>query len=130
MQTDTAREPATSPLPQETGEAAHARELPSGRSVLLRVSAAGEEIEVRSAAGEVEVRICLTAEGPVVQLRGARLHLDAAEAVDVRCRRFAVQAADAEFRTAGDIHMEAGGEMRIRTEGETHINGKMINLNC
>jgi hypothetical protein len=71
---------------------AEARILPSGRSVVVRLAAGAEELEIRSPRGEVEVRIVLTETGPVVRLSGARLELDAAETVAVRCRRFEVRA--------------------------------------
>jgi hypothetical protein len=89
------------------------RQLPSGRSVVLRVGDA-EELEVRSPDGEVEVRIVLTPSGPVVRLRGARLELEAAESVDVRCRDFNVRA----------------DEMRVKTDGDIHMNAAVIRLNC
>jgi hypothetical protein len=127
MLTETTEELQTQAIPQT--EAA-ARSLPSGRSVVVRVGRTGEEIEVRSPEGDVEVRICLTAAGPVVQLRGARLELESAESMDVRCQRFTVEADEVDLHCAGNIHMQAQGELRIRTEEATHINGKMINLNC
>ncbi len=95
--------------PQETSE----RLLPSGRSVVLRVGEV-EELEIRSPEGEVEVRIVLTEAGPVVRLRAARLELDTTESVDVRCKQFQVHA----------------DEMRVRTEGDIHMNAAVIRLNC
>ncbi len=105
------------------------RALPSGRSVTIRASAAGEQVEVRSPDGEVEVTIELTPQGPLVRLRGARLELAASE-VRVDCDRFSVEARHStEIRTEGDVHIAAGGELRVQTEQDTHINGKMIYLN-
>ena len=71
---------------------AETRILPSGRSVVLRLAEGAEELEIRSPRGDVEVRIVLTESGPVVRVSGARLELDAAETVAVRCRRFEVRA--------------------------------------
>jgi hypothetical protein len=96
-------------LLQETSE----RVLPSGRSVVLRVGDA-EELEVRSPDGEVEVRIVLTDAGPVVRLRAARLEVESAESVDVRCKNFNVRA----------------GEVRVKTDGDIHMNAGVIRLNC
>ena len=90
------------------------RQLPSGRSVTLRFGDGNESLEVRSPLGEVEVRIELTDAGPVVKLRGARLELEAADAVAVRCKQF-------------DVRAE---EMRVKTEGDIHLNGGIIRLNC
>jgi hypothetical protein len=114
------------PAPAET-----ARVLPSGRSVVLRLGPDAEAIEVRSPEGEVEVSITLTDQGPVVRLRAAQLQLQAADAVEVKCRHFAVHAdASAQLQTGGDLQLGAEGDLHIKTEQDTHINGRMIYLNC
>lgn len=89
------------------------RTLPSGRSVVLRVGDT-EELEIRSPDGEVEVRIVLTDAGPVVRLRAARLEMETTESVDIRCRDFNVRA----------------DEMRVKTDGDIHMNAAVIRLNC
>lgn len=100
----------------------NARQLPSGRSVVVRVHDSKEELEVRSPGGEVEVRIVLTENGPVVSLRGARLELESAEAVAVKCRTFEVNASEGVNLT--------GHELRVKTDDDIHLNGKIIRLNC
>jgi phage gp45-like len=96
--------------------------LPSGRSVIVRVHGGAEELEVRSPAGAVEVRITLGEDGPVIHLSAARLELAAADIVAVRCRRFDVRA-EAGLRLSGQ-------EMHVQTEDDIHLNGKVIRLNC
>src|SRR5262245_20165863 len=103
-------------------EPARRRDLPSGRSVVLKVTGAGEELEVRSPAGEVEVRIQLTDAGPIVSLRGGRLELESPDTVAVQCRRFEVQSEEEVLLT--------GQELRVRTKGDIHLNGDVIRLNC
>jgi hypothetical protein len=89
-----------------------------------------EELEIRGANGALEVHIRLTAEGPVVQLRGGRLELQAADTVAVQCRRFEVQTSEGtELKSAGDIQM-TGRELRVQTENDIHLNGDYIRLNC
>jgi len=106
-----------------------ARRLPSGRSLVLRVDGAGEEIEIRSGRGEVEVRITLTDAGPVVALRGARLELEAPD-VAVRCKTFDVHATEAlSLSSDRDVRIEAD-ELRVKTEHDVHLNGAFIRLNC
>ncbi len=110
-------------LPQE-------RLLPSGRSVVLRVGEGREELEIRSPQGDMEVRITLGEEGPVVQLRSARLELEAADAVAVRCRQLEIDTIEGtHLRSCGDIQI-TGRQMRVITEGDIHMNGDIIHLNC
>jgi hypothetical protein len=97
------------------------RPLPSGRKLVLRIGDAGEDVEIRSATGELDLRITLTDAGPVVSLRGARLELDAPD-VAVRCRDFNVQA-------SGTAQIVAD-ELRAKTERDIHLNGSFIRLNC
>jgi hypothetical protein len=97
------------------------RALPSGRTLVLRIGSAGEDVEIRSAAGELDLRITLTDKGPVVSLRGARLELDAAD-VAFRCRDFDVQA-------TGTAQIVAD-ELRAKTTRDIHLNGEFIRLNC
>lgn len=105
------------------------RRLPSGRSLVLRTEAAGEEIEIRSGRGEVEVKIVLTAEGPVVTLGSGRLLFESLD-VSFRCQSFAVHAAqEVTLNSQGDVDIKAH-ELRAETAQDIHLNGAYIRLNC
>jgi hypothetical protein len=109
---------------------ASAKALPSGRSVVLRYGSGQEEIEVRSPAGDVEIRIVLTADGPVVRLGAARIELESAEDVAIRCRRFTVATSETtELHSQGDVRIAADGEIRARSQADMRLDGKMIYLN-
>jgi hypothetical protein len=99
-----------------------ARQLPSGRSVILRVADGAEEIEVRSAAGDVEVRIVLTDAGPVVRLTGANLELEATDTIRVQCSRF-------EVATQDGTCLQSDGQIDIHARGDVDVQGKLIKLN-
>jgi len=118
-----AQEPAPStPTP--------ARRLPSGRSVVMRAVQGQEELEIRTAEGELEVRVTLTEAGPVIQLRGARLEVESPDAVLFHCRRFEVHAAERlDLQSGGDAGIMAR-ELRVKTEGDVRIDGEVIRLNC
>ncbi len=121
--------PATkNPEPQCSAEPARA--LPSGRSVVVKVAGDCEELEIRDAEGQVEVSVLLTADGPVVQVRGGRLELDSLGTVAVRCRRFEVSTAEStDLTSAGDLQI-MGRELKVKTSDDIHLNGKVIRLNC
>ncbi len=66
----------------------------------------------------------------MVRIRGGRLELDAADTVAVRCRRFEVQAVEStELCSEGDLRI-TGRELRVKTQDDIHLNGKVIRLNC
>jgi hypothetical protein len=87
--------------------------LPSGRSVVLRINGAKEELEVRSPTGEVELVVTFGEHGPELRLRAARLDLEAVETLAVDFGRF-------EVRT---------GELSVQAEGDIDLKGKVIRLN-
>jgi hypothetical protein len=105
-------------------------ELPSGRSLVLRVADGQESIEIRTPQGQVELQIALTDAGPLVRLRAARLELEASDAVAVRCRRFELETSEAtELHSAGVVRITSQ-ELRVRTQDDIHMNGAFIRLNC
>jgi len=105
--------------------------LPSGRTLVVKARDHEEEIEVRSSGGEVEVRIVLTEQGPILRLRGARLEIDSSDTVAVNCRRFEVNASQGvQLSTAGDVAVRSDAEIRLKSGRETFIDGDYVNLNC
>jgi hypothetical protein len=89
--------------------------LPSGRCVSVRADDGEEAVEVRSADGRLELRLVLTADGPVLRLRGVRLEVEAGDTVALRCKDFLV---------------EAAGEIRLRSGGDTRVDADFVRLNC
>ncbi len=111
------------------------RELSAGRTlVILRGNdAAGapcDELEVRSPAGQPEVRITFGPDGPVVSLRAARLEL-AAPTVAVRCDDLDVRARRSVALGAGEsVAIASEGDCRVTSVGDVHLNGAFLRLNC
>jgi hypothetical protein len=104
--------------------------LDEGRT--LKVSRAGGEqiLEVRAASGQLELRVRLTEEGPVLQMEAVKVAITGEEQVAIKCKTFNVEA-------SGDTVIQSGGEIKIRSEGElevespedVRIRGKIIWLN-
>lgn len=106
------------------------RKLPSGRNVILRTGDGLEEIELRAPDGELEARIAMTDQGPVVTLRGGRLELEATRELSLKCQSLAIEATDnARIVAGGALHL-TGAEARIKTEADIHLNGAFVRLNC
>lgn len=106
------------------------RQLPSGRSVVVKVVGDTEELEIRSPQGEVEVHITLTETGPVVKLSGARLELTSPAGVAINCPKFEVNATESMHLHADAEVKITGHNLRVKTVDETRINSKPIRLNC
>jgi hypothetical protein len=98
--------------------------------VVVKVRGECEELEIRDAEGQAEVCVSLTADGPVVRVRGGRLELDAIDTVAVRCQRFEVHTSEStELSSSGAVRI-TGEELRVKTEEDIHLNGQVIRLNC
>jgi hypothetical protein len=111
-------------LEQVTEEASDRREvyLREGRTLTVESSREGELVEIRSSSGQVEVRIKLTEEGPVLQMESARLQLKASESVEIASKRV-------EIRATESVQIASDNEVKVDAEGEVRVNGKMIYLN-
>lgn len=90
----------------ETEEVNDEREvyLREGRKLVVSEQAGDQLVEIRNAAGMLEVRIRLTEQGPVLQMDAARLELKASEAVEIESQRVAVKASETiDVTAAGDV---------------------------
>jgi len=86
---------------------------------------------LESAGGAMEVRIRVTAEGPVLSLRGVRLEIEAADSVALKCREFSVEARDGvSVVSGGPVRVDSQAEIKLRSAEQTFIDGDYVNLNC
>jgi hypothetical protein len=96
--------------------------LREGRTLSVEHAGQDELVEIRSSSGQVEVRIKLTQDGPVLQMESARLQLKASEAVEIESKRV-------EIRATETVQITSKDEVKVDAEGEVRVNGKTIWLN-
>src|ERR1044071_2372373 len=111
-------------LSHQAEEATDRREvyLREGRTRTVESAGSDELVEVRSSSRQVELRIRLTEEGPVLQMESARLQLKASEVVEIESRRI-------ELRASETVQLSSENEIKVDADGEVRVNGKMIYLN-
>lgn len=111
-------------LKDQTEETSDRREvyLREGRTLTVENAGTDELVEIRSSSGQVELRIKLTEEGPVLQMESVRLQLKASEAVEIASARVEIKATET-------LELASGNEVKVDGEGEVRVNGKMIFLN-
>ncbi|HEX2688767.1 MAG TPA: hypothetical protein VHN14_19225 [Kofleriaceae bacterium] len=111
-------------LTDQTEETSDRREvyLREGRTLSVENAGADELVEIRSSSGQVELRIKLTEEGPVLQMESVRLQLKASEAVEIESARVEIKASET-------LKLASDNEIKVDAEGEVRVNGKMIYLN-
>jgi hypothetical protein len=78
--------------------------LRDGRKLVVSEQHGEQLVEIRNESGMLEVRILLTAEGPVLQMESAKLSLKAAEAVEIESKRVAIKASETvDVTAAGEV---------------------------
>jgi hypothetical protein len=109
---------------QQAEEAADRREiyLREGRTLSVEDAGTEELVEIRSSSGQVEIRIKLTEDGPVLQMESVRLQLKATESVEIASKRIEIKASET-------LQLASDNEVKVDAEGEVRVNGKMIYLN-
>lgn len=104
--------------------------LERGRSLELSNTGTDDVVEIRAASGQLELRIVLTEDGPVLQLDAVKMSLSASESVAIDCKRFAVNASEeAALESGGEFVIKAEGELQTTSTGDTRVVGKCIYLN-
>jgi len=111
-------------LAQQAEETSDRREvyLREGRTLTVETAGSDELVEIRSSSGQVELRIKLTEEGPVLQMEAVRLQMKASEAVEIESKRVEIKATET-------LQLASDNEIKVEGEGEVRVNGKMIYLN-
>jgi len=96
--------------------------LRDGKTLSVETAGSDELVEIRSSSGQVELRIKLTEDGPVLQMESVRLQLKATESVEIESKRVEIKATET-------LQLSSDNEVKVDAEGEVRVNGKMIYLN-
>ncbi len=105
-------------------------ELREGRTLTLASAGDDELVEIRDASGQLQLRVRMTADGPVLEVETVRLSLRAAEAIDIETKEFNVNAERSlGFSSQGEITLSGKADVRVDADGEVHVTGEMIYLN-
>ena len=102
----------------------------SGRTLVVEFESGGERVAVCSAAGETELVIDLTKDGPVVSMTGGKLQLQSADSVDIRCKHFSVRADETTRLDTGKLEIRAEHGADIHSWDELNLNARETHLRC
>ena len=103
--------------------------LNDGRQVAIIRDGARQAVEIRAASGQLELRIRLTEDGPVLSLDAVKVELRATD-VAVECETFAVTASQrVTIASAGTAELKADGQLDVSSADDVNVIGKNIRLN-
>jgi phage gp45-like len=103
--------------------------LRDGRRLVIGEQGSDQLVDIRSESGMLELRIKLTADGPVLQMESARLSLKAAESVAIESKRVEIKASEQVHVQGGEVKLEAEQDVEVNADGEVRVVGTMIYLN-
>ena len=104
--------------------------LKNGRTLATRSEGSDEIVEIRAASGQVELKIKVTEDGPVLSVEGIKLEMKAAESVGVSCKTFRVDAEESvELASKGELSVTSEKDANIESKADVRVLGKMIWLN-
>jgi len=118
--------------PAETTETAEEKQvyLDQGRTLAVSREGAHQVVDIRAASGQLELRVKLTEEGPVLVLEGVKVQVHTTESFEVKCREFNVEATESTvIASKGELKITSDGEMTLDSPDEVVVRGKMIRLN-
>lgn len=111
---------------------AESRELELREGRKLTVAPEGDDglVEIRGPSGNLELRIRLTDQGPVLEVETLRLSLRAAESIDIEAKELNVKTERSlALSSEGEINVSGKADVRVDADGEVHVTGEMIYLN-
>jgi len=103
--------------------------LRDGRKLVVSEAGNDQLVEIRNESGMLELRIKLTAEGPVLQMESLRLQLKATEAVEIESQRVEIKGTERVDVSGGQIKVSGEEDVNVDAKGEVRVVGKMIYLN-
>ena len=104
--------------------------LSHGRHLSLATSCGDDLVEIRGIGDAVELRIRMTADGPVLQMESLRLSMKAAQDVDIACANFSVRSRQAmTLQADGALRIQGAADLHVDAQGEVHVKGSTIHLN-
>lgn len=104
--------------------------LKHGRTLSVTSEGMDELIEIRASSGNMELRIRMTEDGPVLQLEAVKLAVKATESIDLECKTFKIEATESvEIASKGDMKVSSEGEMNIESTADVRVRGDKIWLN-
>ena len=105
-------------------------ELEGGRSLAVVSEGPSQVVEIRASSGQVELRIKVTEDGPVLQLDGVKLSVNAVDSIDMQCKTFSVAADESvAIASKGTMNVSSEDEMTVNSTADLRLRGRIIYLN-
>ncbi len=110
--------------------ATHTLDLQNARTLTVTPAEDHDLVEIRGAEGQLELRVKLTPDGPILQMESVRISLKAAESVNVQCKNFEVRATESvDLHSDSTMQLSGQADVRVNANGDVIVKGEKIYLN-
>jgi hypothetical protein len=110
--------------------AAHTLDLQNAKTLTVTPAEDHDLVEIRGSEGQLELRVKLTPEGPVLQMESVRISLKASESVNVECKNFEVRATEGvDLHSDSSMQLSGLADVRVNANGDVVVKGEKIYLN-
>lgn len=104
--------------------------LDHGRTLAVVPAGTSQIIEVRASSGQVELRVRMNEDGPILQLNGAKLEVRSEDSIEMACKTFSVNATESvDIASQGGLTVTSEEEMQITATKDVRVRGEKIWLN-
>jgi hypothetical protein len=109
---------------------AHTLDLQNAKTLTVTPADDHDLVEIHGAEGQLELRVKLTPEGPVLQMESIRLSLKATDSVNVECKNFEVRATESvDLHSDSTMQLSGQADVRVNANGDVIVKGEKIYLN-
>src|SRR5688500_852691 len=91
--------------------------LRDGRTLKVTDAGTDQLVEIRSESGQLELRIKLTEDGPVLQMDAVKLQLKASESVEIDAKKVAINGTEQLELHGGEVQLKADEELKVDATG-------------
>jgi len=110
--------------------AAHTFDLQNAKTLTVTPAEDHDLVEIRGAEGQLELRVKLTPDGPILQMESVRISLKASESVNVECKNFEVRATESvDLHSDSTMQLSGQADVRVNANGDVIVKGEKIYLN-
>ncbi len=110
--------------------AAHTFDLQNAKTLTVTPAEDHDLVEIRGAEGQLELRVKLTPDGPILQMESVRISLKASESVNVECKNFEVRATESvDLHSDSTMQLSGQADVHVNANGDVIVKGEKIYLN-
>lgn len=93
----------------------------------LRIDKAGNMLEIESPEGNIELRVKITPEGPVLSFNSTKISMNSDADVSLQCKKFHLKTSEeTKIESGGDLRQQVAGNLDVHVRDDIHTKAQQI----